>query len=58
MKSNAEGKPEQRYRLKGQGTVLAEWTATAADGQPRGHGTSVFVFGSDGRISSVVGFWS
>ena len=41
-----------------QGTVLAEWTATAADGQPRGQGTNVFVFGSDGRISSVVGFWS
>ena len=41
-----------------QGTVLVEWTATAADGEPRGRGTNVFVFGSDGRIRSVVGFGS
>ncbi len=40
-----------------QGTVLAEWVALAADGQTRGSGTNVFVFGSDARIASVVGFW-
>ena len=41
-----------------QGTVLADWTMTGANGQPRGKGTNVFVFGSNGRITSVVGFWS
>jgi uncharacterized protein YndB with AHSA1/START domain len=40
-----------------QGTVLAEWVVVASDGQTRGSGTSVFVFGADGRIMSVVGFW-
>lgn len=40
-----------------QGTVLAEWTATAPDGQARGAGTNVFVFGPDGRIVSATGFW-
>jgi uncharacterized protein YndB with AHSA1/START domain len=40
-----------------QGTALADWTATAADGQPRARGTSVFVFAPDARISSVVGLW-
>ena len=40
-----------------QGTVLADWTAVAADGQVRGGGTNVFVFGSNARIASVVGFW-
>jgi uncharacterized protein YndB with AHSA1/START domain len=40
-----------------QGTVLADWTASGADGQPRGHGTNVFTFGPDGRIESVTGFW-
>jgi uncharacterized protein YndB with AHSA1/START domain len=40
-----------------QGTVLAEWTAAAADGQPRGSGTNVFVMGADGKIASVTGLW-
>jgi uncharacterized protein YndB with AHSA1/START domain len=40
-----------------QGTVLVEWTASGADGQPRGHGTNVFTLGPDGRIESVTGFW-
>lgn len=40
-----------------QGTVLAEWTATGADGQPRGAGTNVFAFDAAGRITSVTGFW-
>jgi uncharacterized protein YndB with AHSA1/START domain len=40
-----------------QGTVLAEWKATAADGQPRGAGTNVFGFDAAGRIQSVTGFW-
>jgi len=41
-----------------QGTVLADWTATGADGQPRGRGTSVFLLGGDGRVESVTGFWT
>jgi len=41
-----------------QGTVLAEWIATGADGQQRGSGTNVFTVGGDGRLSSVVGFWN
>ena len=41
-----------------QGTVLAEWSAVAGDGQPRGAGTNVFKFGPDGRITSVTGFWN
>jgi uncharacterized protein YndB with AHSA1/START domain len=41
-----------------QGTVLADWSAVAADGQPSGSGTNVFAFGPDARITSVVGFWS
>ena len=40
-----------------QGTVLADWTATGADGQSRGRGTNVFRLGSDGRIEAVTGFW-
>jgi uncharacterized protein YndB with AHSA1/START domain len=40
-----------------QGTVLAEWTAAGPDGQARGAGTNVFVFGPDGRVASVTGFW-
>ena len=39
-----------------QGTVLADWTATGADGKERMSGTSVFVFRPDGRIDSVTGF--
>ena len=41
-----------------QGTVLAEWVATARDGQQRGAGTNVFTFDADGRLTSVIGFWN
>lgn len=41
-----------------QGTALADWTARTADGQPRGGGTNLFVFGVDGKLTSVVGFWN
>jgi uncharacterized protein YndB with AHSA1/START domain len=40
-----------------QGTVLANWTATGADGQPRGKGTNVFSMAPDGRIEAVTGLW-
>lgn len=40
-----------------QGTALVDWTATGADGTARAAGTNVFVFGADGRIESVTGFW-
>jgi len=39
-----------------QGTVLADWSASGADGKERMTGTNVFVFGPDGRIDSVTGF--
>jgi uncharacterized protein YndB with AHSA1/START domain len=38
-----------------QGTVLSEWAAVAADGTERMTGTSVFVFGADGKMESVTG---
>jgi uncharacterized protein YndB with AHSA1/START domain len=41
-----------------QGMALADWVARSADGQERARGTNVFVFGGDGRIESVTGFWS
>ena len=41
-----------------QGTALAPWTAAGPDGNERGAGTNVFVFGPTGRITSVVGFWN
>ncbi len=41
-----------------QATVLADWTASTVDGQPRGRGTNVFTLGADGRITAVTGFWS
>lgn len=41
-----------------QGTVLADWTATSTDGQPRGRGTNVFTFGANGHIAAVTGFWN
>jgi len=40
-----------------QGLLLVEWTASGADGQPRGRGTNVFTLGADGRIEGVTGFW-
>jgi uncharacterized protein YndB with AHSA1/START domain len=39
-----------------QGTVLVDWMAAGSDGKERMSGTSVFVFGQDGRIDSVTGF--
>jgi len=40
-----------------QGTALVDWVALTGDGQERAAGTNVFVFGADGRIESVTGFW-
>jgi uncharacterized protein YndB with AHSA1/START domain len=40
-----------------QGTVLADWTAKGPDGEARGAGTNVFLFGPDGLIESVTGLW-
>jgi uncharacterized protein YndB with AHSA1/START domain len=37
--------------------VLADWVALGSDGQERGRGTNLFVLNSDGRITSVTGFW-
>lgn len=39
------------------GTALADWVALGADGQHRGSGTNVFVFGPGARIESVTGLW-
>jgi len=39
-----------------QGSVLADWMAVGSDGKERMSGTSVFVFGPDGRIETVTGF--
>ncbi len=41
-----------------QGLVLAEWTASAPDGSPRGGGANVFSLAADGRIDMVTGFWA
>ena len=41
-----------------QGTALCDWTASAADGKPRGSGTNVFTLAPDGRIATCVGFWN
>lgn len=40
------------------GRALSDWVAVAADGTTRGEGTDVFVFGPEGRIASVTGFWN
>jgi len=55
--------PGVRLRRQGdvrhcQGTVLADWVALGADGRERGHGTSVFLFGPEGRIEAVTGLWA
>lgn len=55
--------PQMRLQRNGavrhcQGTALADWTASAADGTSRGSGTNVFVFGADGSLDSVTGFWN
>lgn len=41
-----------------QGTALADWIASASDGQERARGTNVFVLGATGKIRSVTGFWT
>ena len=41
-----------------QGTVLADWKVTGANGEPRGAGTNVFTFDPDGRIELVTGLWN
>jgi uncharacterized protein YndB with AHSA1/START domain len=41
-----------------QGTALVDWVASGTDGQEKGRGTNVFVFGPSGDILSVAGFWS
>lgn len=41
-----------------QGAALVEWEAVGADGQARGRGTNFVGLAPDGRIASVVGFWS
>jgi uncharacterized protein YndB with AHSA1/START domain len=40
-----------------QGTALADWVGTQADGAEMGRGTNVFRFDADGRIEDVVGIW-
>jgi uncharacterized protein YndB with AHSA1/START domain len=55
--------PEMRLARTGamrdcQGVVLTDWTASAADGQPRASGTASFAFGSNGRLDSVISFWN
>jgi uncharacterized protein YndB with AHSA1/START domain len=40
-----------------QGTVIADWIASGADGQPRARGTNVFVFDANAKIEAVTGFW-
>ncbi len=39
-----------------QGVALADWTVLGPDGTERLSGTSIFSFGADGKIRSVVGF--
>jgi len=41
-----------------QGAALCAWTASAADGSPRGSGTNLFTLSPDGRIAACVGFWN
>jgi uncharacterized protein YndB with AHSA1/START domain len=40
-----------------QGTALADWIATMADGTERARGTNVFSLSPNQRIASVTGFW-
>jgi uncharacterized protein YndB with AHSA1/START domain len=51
--------PERQGAIRHcQGTVLADWTAPGAAGQPGRSGTNVFAFDENGRIESVVGLWA
>lgn len=40
-----------------QGTLLVDWEAKDAQGNPRGKGCNVVTLAPDGRIAAVVGFW-
>ena len=40
------------------GTALVNWTVPGPDGTPKAHGTNVFTFGADGKITAVTGLWS
>jgi uncharacterized protein YndB with AHSA1/START domain len=40
-----------------QGTALADWVASMADGTERARGTNVFILSPNLRIASVIGFW-
>jgi hypothetical protein len=40
-----------------QGTAIADWDTVGPDGNARGKGSNVFVFGPDGKIQSATGFW-
>ncbi len=55
--------PGMRLRRAGepracQGAALMDWEAVGTDGQPKGRGTNFVALAPDGRIASVVGFWS
>jgi len=55
--------PQMRMERRGpirhcQGVVLADWAAVGGDGAERAKGTNVFLFGANGLIDSVTGFWS
>jgi len=39
-------------------TVLVDWTAANAEGQPRGSGTNIFELDEHNRITAVTGFWN
>jgi uncharacterized protein YndB with AHSA1/START domain len=41
-----------------QGMVLSDWIVERLTGEAVGQGTNVFVFGPEGRIEWVTGFWS
>jgi hypothetical protein len=52
--------PAIRLKRKGavrhcQGTVVANWAATSADGREHMTGINIFRLGSDGRIEDVTG---
>jgi uncharacterized protein YndB with AHSA1/START domain len=40
------------------GRALSDWQAVGTDGGARGRGTNAFVFGPEGRIAAVTGFWA
>jgi hypothetical protein len=40
-----------------QGTAIADWVASMADGTERARGTNVFILCPDQRIASITGFW-